>query len=136
MIVNAGTFHQIDSLDTYVDEIVAANGGVYSVADGAAHIGVYTAYAAGFLATYFPSTLYHFTSAASAESIVASQTIHAGNGMFGTGVYASSFNSAILARLMGARSTEAVVKFSAAGLKKMPTIIPGAWRIFGDVFLK
>ncbi len=78
---------------------------------------------------YNPATVYHFTSTAAAESITTSGTINTGAGLFGNGVYASSFNSAFIARLMGAKSTEAVFGIAAGSVTKYPTLIPGAWRI-------
>ena len=46
MVANAATFHQIDPLDTYVDTTIEQNGGLYSVANASAHVGVYAGYAA------------------------------------------------------------------------------------------
>ena len=135
MAANAATFHQIDALDSFVDDVVAANGGLYGVANASAHIGVYSGYAAFVVAAYFPSTLYHFTSAAAADSIAIDGVITAGGGILGRGVYPSAFNSGFIARFMGAASTEAVIAIPAQGLSKFPTLIPGAWRIFHDVIL-
>ncbi len=47
MIGNAATFHQIDSLDEYVDDLIQKHGGAYQAANMSAHIGVGAAYAAG-----------------------------------------------------------------------------------------
>jgi hypothetical protein len=47
MIGNAATFHQIDALNNYVNNTVTQNGGAYGTANVFAHIGVYSAYAAG-----------------------------------------------------------------------------------------
>ena len=138
MIVNAATFHQVDWLDTYVDGQIEANGGtwsLYGAGNVAGHVGVYAGYTAAFIATYFPATVYHFTSSAAANSINASGVIRVGGGLFGQGVYASSFNSAFLARLMGAGSTEVVFSISVHGITKVPTLIPGAWRILHAIIL-
>ena len=43
MLANAATFHQIDALDAYVDQMVAQNGTTYQVANVSAHVGVYAA---------------------------------------------------------------------------------------------
>jgi len=40
MMGNAITFHQIDSLDSYVDGLIEDNGGAYGVANVFAHVGV------------------------------------------------------------------------------------------------
>ncbi|MEZ6060866.1 MAG: hypothetical protein R3C19_10915, partial [Planctomycetaceae bacterium] len=104
-------------------------------ANVSAHVGAHALHAAAFIVTYFPSTIYHFTSTAAAQSITASGTINAGAGLFGRGVYASSFNSALLARLMGAGSTETVIAISVRGISRVPTLLPGAWRILHDVIL-
>ena len=50
MVLNVITLHQFDSLDSYVDELVETNGGAYSFANGAAHVGVGAAAAAAALA--------------------------------------------------------------------------------------
>jgi hypothetical protein len=138
MIVNAATFHQITWLDSYVDGVIEDNGGtwsLYGVGNISGHIGVYAGYAAVAIATYFPTTVYHFTSTSAANSINASGVINMGGGLFGRGVYASSFNSPFLARLMGAASTEAVFSISVQGITRVPTLIPGAWRILHPIIL-
>jgi RHS repeat-associated protein len=45
MIGNAATFHQIDSLNSHVDNLVQPNGGLYAWANASAHVGVYAGYA-------------------------------------------------------------------------------------------
>src|SRR5436190_15767779 len=40
MVWNAATFHQITPLDNYVNDTIAANGGLYNVANGSAHVAV------------------------------------------------------------------------------------------------
>jgi len=58
MMGNAITFHQIDSLDSYVDGLIEDNGGAYGVANVFAHVGVGAGalaggiYAAGALAAW------------------------------------------------------------------------------------
>jgi hypothetical protein len=49
MIGNAVTFHQIDALDQYTDNLILQNGGAYGYANGSAHVGVYVGMAAGAL---------------------------------------------------------------------------------------
>lgn len=46
MVANAATFHQIDTLDNYVDQAIAQNGGVYGTANVFGHIGAYAGEAA------------------------------------------------------------------------------------------
>jgi hypothetical protein len=69
MIGNAATFHQIDSLNTYVDEVVAENGGLYDAANTSAHVGVYAAYSAFALHLAFAPT-----AATTIEASIASGT--------------------------------------------------------------
>lgn len=92
---------------------------------------------AGFNMALRPSMLYHFTSARSAAAIYESGMIMesaAGiRGIYGTGVYATAFNSAGWATLSGAASTEAVVAFSTQGLRVVPTFWPGTFRVLGGV---
>jgi hypothetical protein len=60
MMLNAITFHQIDSLDSYVDGAIEDNGGrwsLYGIADISGHVGVYlggtlVAYAMAFGSTF------------------------------------------------------------------------------------
>ena len=47
MVGNMATLHQIDSLNNYVNNTVAQNGGAYGTANVFAHVGVISAYAAG-----------------------------------------------------------------------------------------
>jgi len=52
MTLNAATFHQFHSLDNYVDGVIEANGGswsLYGAGNFFGHIGAYAAEAAGFL---------------------------------------------------------------------------------------
>ena len=74
------------------------------------------------------STVYHFTTAENAASI-ATQGFKSGGGIFGRGVYVSGVNSPAAATIMGAASTEAVIKISAESLKLTPTLIPGAFKL-------
>jgi RHS repeat-associated protein len=83
-----------------------------------------------------PATVYHFTSSAGYSAIISQGVIRAGSGLFGRGVYVSAFSSPFIARLMGAQSTEKCIKIAAEGLKKAPTLIPGAYRILQDVSSK
>jgi len=46
MVGNAATFHQIDSLNSHVNNLVETNGGLYAWANASAHVGVYAGYAA------------------------------------------------------------------------------------------
>ena len=80
-----------------------------------------------------PSTLYHFTSAAGYDSIMADSLIKTGGGLFGSGVYASQVNIPIIAKIMGAQSTERVITIAVDSVSKVPTLIPGAWKITQDV---
>ena len=59
MMGNAVTFHQIDSLDSYVDGLIEDNGGAYGVANFSAHVGVYAAELAALL--YVAGALPQFT---------------------------------------------------------------------------
>ena len=72
MAANAATFHQIDSLDDYVNHAISQNGGVYGTANYFAHIGAYAGEAAIVVyagTTYFTAPLYHYTTAAGAQGI-------------------------------------------------------------------
>jgi RHS repeat-associated protein len=83
-----------------------------------------------------PSTLYHFTSTETATEIRAQGLIRVGTqriGVFGRGVYASRWDSPIAAKLMGARSVETSISFSTRGLSVSRTLIPGAFRVRGNV---
>ena len=79
-----------------------------------------------------PKTLYHFTSK-EAAIIIGNKGISSSAGLFGSGVYGSSVNSAAAAKLMGARSVESSVAFSTKGLNVGRTLIPGAFRVKGSV---
>lgn len=79
-----------------------------------------------------PATLYHFTSLGASASI-AQTGLRASPGLFGTGAYGSSINSGFAATLMGAASTETSIAFSTIGLRVAPTLIPGAFRVIGNV---
>ena len=46
MVANAATFHQITTLDNYVDSAIALNGGAYATANVFGHIGAYAGEAA------------------------------------------------------------------------------------------
>jgi RHS repeat-associated protein len=83
--------------------------------------------------TFFPSTLYHFTSRAGYAGIMETGVINANPGLFGTGVYASSFSSPFLARLMGSVATEELILIAPTSVSRWPTLIPGSWRIIGPV---
>lgn len=49
MFANAATFHQIDSLNNYVNGVVDQGGGLYQVANVSMHVGAYALEAAGVL---------------------------------------------------------------------------------------
>jgi RHS repeat-associated protein len=49
MFANAATFHQIDSLNNYVNRTIAENGGAYQAANVSMHVGAYALEAAGAL---------------------------------------------------------------------------------------
>jgi len=107
---------------------------------GAAIVGAAIVGSAAVAAYSVPATLYHFTSAAGAAGIAAAGEITASTGLaegggaiFGSGVYASAPQIPIIATLMGASSTEAVVPISTQGLTVYRTLIPGAFRIIGNV---
>ncbi len=80
-----------------------------------------------------PSTLHHFTSTTAAAAIRASGTLRAGGGLFGRGVYGSKWASGFVAKLMGAGSVEASISFSTKGLSVARTLVPGTFRVIGDV---
>ncbi len=72
-----------------------------------------------------PKTLYHFTSKEGAL-LIAKEGFKSSKGLWGEGVYATRFNSKILAKLQGARSVEAkVIINNTAGFK--PTPFPGTF---------
>jgi RHS repeat-associated protein len=50
MLANAATFHQINTLDAYVDQQIALNGGAYGTANVIGHVGVYAGYLAALAA--------------------------------------------------------------------------------------
>jgi len=82
-----------------------------------------------FAQAYFPEYLYHYTTAEGYAGIISSGTILPGGGIIGRGVYASSFLSPTLARLMGARGVECVIRIPAGSVPRIPSIVPGAWKI-------
>ena len=86
-----------------------------------------------------PATLYHFTSAEAAAAIRSSGRILPGKGLFGSGVYGSGFRSPLAAKIMGARSVQAVVPFAAGLGTKASMIGPipyvGAYRVIAPVTL-
>jgi RHS repeat-associated protein len=86
-----------------------------------------------------PATLYHFTSAEAAAAIRSSGRILPGKGLFGSGVYGSAFRSPLAAKIMGARSVQAVVPFAAGLGTKASMIGPipyvGAYRVIAPVTL-
>ncbi|MFZ9794373.1 MAG: hypothetical protein ACO3F3_18760, partial [Gemmataceae bacterium] len=45
MVYNAATFHQDTQVNDYVSNVIQQNGGGYSLANGASHVGAYAAYA-------------------------------------------------------------------------------------------
>lgn len=49
MFANAATFHQIDSLNNYVNSVVEQGGGLYQVANVSMHVGAYSLEAASVL---------------------------------------------------------------------------------------
>jgi RHS repeat-associated protein len=114
--------------------------GAGQVAFGAAAIGVAspaTAFVGRTISSALaPKVLYHFTSSAAYNQIMTSGVIQTGAGLFGRGVYGSAINSRFLAMLMGAKSTEMVITIAAEGLRRYPTLIPGAYRIAEDVSSK
>jgi hypothetical protein len=67
------------------------------------------------------------------DGIMADGVIKTGGGLFGAGVYASKVNITIVAKIMGAQSTEIVISIAADTVSKVPTLIPGAWKITQDV---
>ncbi len=84
---------------------------------------------------FMPSTLYHFTSlegAAAIESTGIQATI---NGLYGTGTYLTGFNSAFMATIQGAVSTETAITVSTEGLTISPTYFPGTYIIRGASLL-
>ena len=74
-----------------------------------------------------PKNLYHFTSANGAAGIAATGGIQAGSGLYGNGVYLTGFNSATMATIQGAASTEAAIAVSTEGLIMSPTYFPGTY---------
>ena len=72
MMGNAFTFHQIDSLDSYVDGLIEDNGGAYGAANFSAHVGVYAAELAG---AYFAITF----ATAGGTAVIGNSTV-IGNG--------------------------------------------------------
>jgi hypothetical protein len=84
---------------------------------------------------FMPKTLYHFTSAEGAAGIATTGGIQAGSGIYGTGVYLTGFNSATMATIQGAASTEAVIAVSSQGLAISPTFFPGTYILRGASLL-
>jgi RHS repeat-associated protein len=78
---------------------------------------------------FMPSIVYHFTSVEGAAEIAATGGIEAGSGFYGTGVYLTGFNSAAIATIQGATSTEVAIAVSTEGLVISPTIFPGTYII-------
>ena len=81
-----------------------------------------------------PSTLYHFTTAAAAETIVESGTLWAATSwsyraLYGSGAYATAVNSPLWARISGAISTQSVITLPTGNLVVVPTIWPGTFRV-------
>lgn len=84
---------------------------------------------------FMPKTVYHFTSAGGAAGIAARGGIQAGSGLYGTGVYFTGFNSATMATIQGAASTEVAIAVSTQGLAISPTFFPGTYILRGASLL-
>jgi hypothetical protein len=75
-------------------------------------------------------TLYHFTSVANAAGIAESGVIRASaRGVYGSGVYFTSLNSAGYATVSGAASTQSVIVVPAVGLRVTATPWPFTFRV-------
>lgn len=83
-----------------------------------------------------PAIVYPHTSAQALAGILRSSTILAQSGAFGNGVYVSAFANPTLATLMGAAARACALEISTAGLMVLPTLVPGSFRIVGNVRLQ
>ncbi len=102
-------------------------GMVSPIANGAANPSLPEAFILPVLKAFqTPKYVYHFTSSAAAASIRSEGVIHASRGLYGSGVYATRWNSKIMATIQGAQSTQAVIRVSAQGFKRTP--FPGTFR--------
>jgi RHS repeat-associated protein len=127
-----GNWHSVVNPSIGANPDFACRANTFEQTASVASIGIAGA-AIGGAAIAGPATAYHFTSATAYASIMSNGVITAGSGLFGRGVYVSAVNSPFLAKLMGAKSTEKCIKVATEGLKKMPTLIPGSYRIMQDV---
>lgn len=77
-----------------------------------------------------PALVYHFTKRKAATDILAGGFMRiSAKGMWGPGVYFTSWALPVIARLQGARSTEAMITIATAGLPIRATPFPGTFRI-------
>lgn len=95
-------------------------------------VGAGLGYIAG-KAYQIPDRLYHFTSQENAEKIKAGGTLQKRPGNHGEGVYATRFESPLIATLQRAASTDMQFRIPTKGLKVKRTIVPGTFRITEDV---
>jgi RHS repeat-associated protein len=120
--------------EVYADECSSAKD--KAIASGKAAwyvVGTSTLAWKGFGGIKTPRNLNHFTSQDAAKTIFANKYIQAGarRTIFGKGVYLTSSSSRVAATLQGAKSTEAMIKVSTAGLKVRPTWVMGSYRVIG-----
>ena len=77
-----------------------------------------------------PEVLYHYTTKEAAEQILKNGLTVGSNNLYGAGVYATRYNSANLARIQGAASTESKIIINNTNLFK-PTLFPGTFKTPG-----
>ena len=77
-----------------------------------------------------PEVLYHYTTREASELILKDGLTVGSNNLYGAGVYATRYNSATLARLQGASSTESKIIIDNTNLFK-PTLFPGTFKTPG-----
>jgi RHS repeat-associated protein len=77
-----------------------------------------------------PKTLYHFTTKSAAKEILKNGLKVGKNNLYGRGVYATRFQSKIIARIQGAASTEHKIHITNTS-KFRPTLFPGTFKSKG-----
>lgn len=74
-----------------------------------------------------PKTLYHFTSQNAANQIMKNGLKAGSNNLYGKGVYATRYNSRVLAKIQGANSTQSKIKITNTSTFG-PTFFPGTFK--------
>jgi RHS repeat-associated protein len=112
------------------NDVVDKCSGAYSAGEWSGYaleVGM-TVASAGLYST--PKTLYHFTTKEAAENILKTGLKVGKNNLYGKGVYATRYNSKILARIQGAASTEVKIIITDTSIFK-PTLFPGTFKTPG-----